>query len=153
MFDWIRDHAWETWLGLAILLGLAELISLELILVMLAAGALTGMLAALLGLDLVFQALAAAVAAVAMLALVRPSLMQRLHNGPELTLGHNKLVGLQGVVTAPISSLAPGRIKVSGEEWTAEPYDDTLSIAAGETVEVLQIKGATAYVHPVARLE
>ncbi len=153
MFDWIRDHAWETWLGLALLLGMAEMLSLELILAMLAVGALAGMLTALLGLGAVFQVLAAAIAAVAMLAMVRPSLMRRLHNGPELTLGHNKLVGLQGVVTAQVSSLAPGRIKVSGEEWTAEPYDDTLTIAAGETIEVLQIKGATAYVHPVARLE
>ena len=35
----------------------------------------------------------------------------------------------------------------------ALPYDENLRIQAGETVEILQIKGATAYVHPVATLE
>ena len=73
--------------------------------------------------------------------------------GPELSLGHGKLVGRQGIVTEEISGLTAGRIKLAGEFWTAEPYDDTTSIAAGETVEVLEIRGATAVVHPVARLE
>ena len=73
--------------------------------------------------------------------------------GPELALGHSKLVGTQAIVTAEITGLASGRIKASGETWSALPYDETLTIAEGETVEILQIKGATAYVHPVARLE
>ncbi len=89
----------------------------------------------------------------AALALVRPSMVKRLHGGPELALGHGKLIGRQGIVTDEISGLAAGRIKLAGEFWTAEPYDDTTSIPAGETVEVLEIRGATAVVHPVARLE
>ena len=44
--DWIRDHLWETWLALAIALGVAEMFSLDLILAMLAAGAVVGMVAA-----------------------------------------------------------------------------------------------------------
>lgn len=151
--DWIRDHLWETWLGLSIVLGVAEMFSLDLILGMLAAGALVGMVAALAGLAIPLQILLAAGASVAMLALVRPSMVKRLHGGPELELGHAKLVGTQGTVTAEISGLAAGRIKASGEEWTALPYDETLVIAPGETVEILAIKGATAYVHPLPRLE
>lgn len=151
--DWLRDHLWETWLGLGILLGVAEMFSLDLILGMLAIGAVVGMAAALVGLAVPFQILLAAGASVAMLALVRPSIVKNLHSGPELALGHGKLVGTQGVVLTDISGLSTGRIKIAGEEWTALPYDDTLTIAAGETVEVLQIKGATAYVHPVPRLE
>lgn len=151
--DWLRDHLWETWLGLAILLGVAEMFSLDLILGMLAVGAIVGMVAALAGLAVPFQVLLAAGAAVAMLALVRPSMARRLQGGPELALGHGKLVGTQGVVLADITGLSTGRVKIAGEEWTALPYDETLSIAAGETVEVLAIKGATAYVHPVPRLE
>ena len=57
--------------------------------------------------------------------------------------------GLEGVITG----LAPGRIKAAGETWSALPYDENLRITAGEPVEILQIKGATAYVHPVATLE
>ena len=151
--DWLSDHLWETWLGLGILLGVAEMFSLDLILGMLAVGAIVGMVAALAGLAVPLQVLLAAGASVAMLAMVRPSIVKRLHTGPELALGHGKLVGTQGIVLADISGLATGRIRIGGEEWTALPYDETLTITAGETVEVLAIKGATAYVHPVPRLD
>ena len=86
--EWLRDHAWETWLGLAILLGVAEMFSLDLILVMLAAGALVGMVAAVLDLPVAIQVLAASAASVAALAVVRPSMVKNLHSGPELSLGH-----------------------------------------------------------------
>lgn len=151
--DWLRDHAWETWLGLTIVLAMAEMLSLDFILLMLAAGAGVGMLAALLGAPFVLQALLAAVAAVGALAVVRPSLVRRMHTGPELTLGHSKLVGQQGVVLETVSSQVAGRIKLSGEVWTARPYDETIVIEPGATVDVLQIKGATALVHPVPSIE
>ena len=88
-----------------------------------------------------------------MLAVVRPGLAKRFHGGPELQLGHGKLVGKQGLVTEPITAMAPGRIRLAGEIWSAQPYDETLTIAAGETVEVFEIRGATAFVHPVPGLE
>lgn len=151
--DWIGDHLWETWLALSIALGVAEMFSLDLILAMLAAGAVIGMVAALIGLPVFVQILVALAASVAMLALVRPAFAKRLHGGPELSLGHGKLVGTRCLVTAEITGLAPGRITAAGETWSALPYDENLRIIAGETVEILQIKGATAYVHPVGSLE
>ena len=89
----------------------------------------------------------------AALALVRPSIVRRLHGGPDLMVGHGKLVGRQGLVTETVSSLAPGRVTLAGEVWTAVPYDERLTIEPGETVEVLEIRGATAYVHPMPALE
>jgi membrane protein implicated in regulation of membrane protease activity len=151
--DWIRDHLWETWLGLSIVLGVVEMFSLDLIFAMLAAGAVVGMVAAIIGLPVAVQILAALAASIAMLAFVRPAFVKRLHTGPELALGHGKLVGTRGLVTQEITGLAAGRIKVAGEVWSALPYDEHLKIAPGETVEILQIKGATAYVHPVGTLE
>jgi membrane protein implicated in regulation of membrane protease activity len=147
--DWLGEHAWAAWLGIAMLLGVAELVSLDLVLVMLAVGALSGALVAAVGAPVVLQILVAAGVSVGMLALVRPGLVKRLHSGPELQLGHGKLVGRQAMVTEDVTSLNPGRVKLAGEIWTAEPYDDTLTIRAGETVEVLAIKGATVFVHPV----
>ena len=151
--DWLLRHLWEAWLGLAIVLGVAEMFSLDLIVGMLAIGALVGMVLAIADVPVALQVLGAAGASVAMLALVRPSMIKRLHSGPELSLGHDKLVGTQGIVIAEMSGLTTGRIKIGGEDWSARPYDETMTIPAGETVEVLAIKGATAYVHPVARLE
>jgi membrane protein implicated in regulation of membrane protease activity len=151
--DWIRDHLWETWLALSIVLGVAEMFSLDLILAMLAAGAVVGMITALVGLPLEITLLAAVATSVAALAVVRPSFVKRLHSGPELALGHGKLVGTRGMVTAEITGLSAGRIKAGGEVWSALPYDENLRIAPGETVEILEIRGATAYVHPVATLD
>jgi membrane protein implicated in regulation of membrane protease activity len=149
LFEWMQDHQWQTWLGFGITLGVLEMFSLDLIMIMLAGGAFVGMFAALLGLPVGVQIVLAAGSSVAMLALVRPSMVRRLQGGPDLTLGHDKLVGARGVVTEQISSLQTGRVKLGGEVWSAEPYDESLTIAAGEVVEVLEIRGATAFVHPV----
>jgi membrane protein implicated in regulation of membrane protease activity len=151
--EWFQEHAWEAWLGAAILLGVAEMFSLDLILIMLAVGAVAGMLTAALTDEVAVQMLVAAGTSIAMLAVVRPGLAKRFHGGPDLQLGHGKLVGKQGLVTEPITAMAPGRIRLAGEIWSAEPYDETLSIEAGETVEVFEIRGATAFVHPLPRLE
>jgi membrane protein implicated in regulation of membrane protease activity len=151
--EWLRDHLPETWLAVAILLGVAEMFSLDLILGMLALGALVGLLSSALGAGLALSAILAALASVASLAVLRPPLVKRLHTGPELTLGHNKLLGQQGVVTERITGLETGRIKIHGEIWSARPYDDTVVIDPGQPVEVLEIRGATAYVHPLPTLE
>ena len=151
--DWLGDHTAAVWLAVAILFGIAEMASLDLILAMLALGALVGMITALLGASFAVSAIAAAVASVACLALLRPTLVKRLHSGPELSLGHGKLVGQQGLVTQRITGMEPGRVKLGGEIWSASPYDETLVIEPGATVEVLEIRGATAYVHPVPSID
>lgn len=150
--EWLREHAWETWLIAAVLLGVAELFSLELVLVMLAVGALGGSVAAALGAPVLLQGLLAIITATAMLWLVRPSVVKRMHTGPELTLGHQALVGRQGLALTAVTSQG-GQIRLSGETWTARSYDESLVIPEGATVDVLEIQGATALVHPVPQLD
>jgi membrane protein implicated in regulation of membrane protease activity len=151
--DWLGDNLWAAWLSAGVLLGVAEMLSLDLVLIMLATGAVAGMVVAVIGAPFAAQVIVAAGVSVAMLAVVRPALAKRLHGGPELSLGHGKLVGQRGVVTEEITGLQTGRIKIGGEIWSAAPYDENVTIAPGDTVEVLQIKGATAYVHPVPSLD
>ena len=153
MMRWLGDHAWQAWLGTAIVLAGLEMLSLDLILIMLAAGAVVGMITAIAGLPVAVQILAAMATSVAALALVRPTMAKRMHGGPELSLGHGKLVGSQGTVTEEITALTPGRIKLAGEIWSALPYDERSTIQPGDTVEVLEIRGATAYVLLVPELE
>lgn len=150
--EWLGDHLWAAWLVLAVALGVAEMVSLDLILLMVAVGALVGALAALASFPVILQVLLAAGGSAAMLALVRPNLVARLHHGPTLVTGHNKLVGQQGVVTEELSTQQPGRVKIGGEIWSAQPYDESLTIEPGQTVEVFAIRGATAYVHPVGEI-
>ena len=146
------DHLWELWLGLAILLGVLELFSLSLILLMLAAGAVVGMALALVNLPLGVQVVGAVITSVGMLALVRPNIVSRLHSGPELRLGHQALVGRQALVVSEVSSQS-GQIRINGELWTARPYDETEVIEPGATVDVFEIRGATALVHKVPTLD
>jgi membrane protein implicated in regulation of membrane protease activity len=150
--EWLGDHLWTAWLVLAAALGVAEMVSLDLVLIMVAVGAFVGAMAALVSFPLVLQILLAAGSSAAMLALVRPNLIKKLHSGPDLVTGTGKLVGQQGVVTEELSAHNPGRVKVGGEIWSACPYDESLTIAPGATVEVFAIRGATAYVHPVGEL-
>lgn len=145
--DWLRDHLWETWLAAAITLSIAELFSLELFLIMLASGAVAGMVLAVAGAPFLVQALAAAAVSVGMIVFVRKPIAQRLHAGPDLEIGATRLVGARAVVTSEISGLVPGRIRLAGETWTAAADGDTV-LKPGEPVEVVEIDGATARVRP-----
>ncbi len=149
--DWLRDHLWETWLGVAIVLAVAEMFSLDLFLAMLAVGALAGMGTAIIVTDsFAVQALVAAGVSVAMIGVVRPSLARRLHHGPELVMGMSRLVGERAVVTEEITTHAPGRIKLAGETWSASSADAEGTIGTGRTVVVVSIDGATAFVRPAS---
>jgi membrane protein implicated in regulation of membrane protease activity len=150
--DAFSDHLWELWLGLAILLGVLELFSLNLILLMLAAGAVVGMALALVHLPLGLQVVGAVITSVGMLSLVRPNMIRKLHPGPQLRLGHQALVGRQALVVSEVSSQG-GQVRIGGELWTARPYDETEVIETGATVDVFEIQGATALVHKVPTLD
>ena len=147
----VGDNLWGLWLAVAMLLGVAELFSLELVLLMLAMGALVGMGLDLVGLPLAVQLLGAVATSVAMLALVRPGVVRRLHGGPDLQQGFTSLVGREGFALTEVNEQT-GQIKLAGEVWTARPYDETAVIPSGAKVQVFEIRGATAYVHEVPQL-
>jgi len=142
---------WLIWLGAAVGLAILELLSLDLVLLMLAAGCVAAVLVAIPFDSWVLEAVVALVVSAGMLGAVRPSLVQRLHRGPDLLLGPQRLVGQRSTVTTEITAHHPGQILIAGEQWTAQPYDDTDVIEPGTTVEVLAIKGATAYVLPLPK--
>lgn len=150
--DWLGEQAWASWLGLAVVLGALELVSLDLFLVMLAGGALVGAGAALLGGPLPLQIVLALVSAVSLLGVIRPGVVRRLHSGPDLRTGADALIGKRATVLRELAHGTPGRVKIGGDEWTAEPYDEDDRIEVGELVDVVQIKGATAFVLRVHRL-
>lgn len=144
--DWLGDHQAAAWTILAVLLGVTEMVSLDLFLIMLAGGAAAGAVAAVLGAPFALQAVVALVTSVALLGLVRPPVLKRLHSGPDLKTGADALIGQHAKVLREISPHQTGRVKIGGEEWTAAPYLDDETIPEGAVVDVVQIKGATAYV-------
>jgi membrane protein implicated in regulation of membrane protease activity len=150
MMDWLRDNMWAAWLTIAAVLGLAELASLDFTLLMLAAGALTaaGVAAFFPGL-LWLQIVVGLITAAAMLGAIRPMIVRKIHHGTELKTGSAHVIGRTGTVVKEIHPDGGGSIRLSGELWTARPYDEVSTIAPGTRVEVMQIDGATAVVYPV----
>lgn len=144
MIDWFSDNAWVTWVGIAVVLAVAELLSLDLVLLMFAFGALAAAVVAGLGGPLWLAILVFAVAVAILLSLVRPPLVERLHAGPTLEVGHGSLVGYTAVVLQPVGSF-DGRVQLAGELWSART-DDLTEIGEGAQAFVVAIDGATAVV-------
>ena len=135
------------WLIAAAVLGVAELLTGTLALGLVAIGALAAALTAGLDGPALVQVAAFAVVSVAGIVLIRPYAMRHLRRRPLLRTGTAALVGQTGLVLDDVSPHS-GRIRIGGEEWSARPYDESSTIPVGSTVDVLQIKGATALVHP-----
>ena len=146
--DWLGDNAWALWLSLALLLGVAEILSLDLVLIMFAAGALAAAGVAVLAPDLWWlQILVAAGVSVGMLLALRPTLMARVRNLPGYRSSTDKMVGSSGVAVSQVDR-SGGEIKVDGQSWTARPYTSDLVIEQGTEIEVFEVDGAIAVVYP-----
>jgi membrane protein implicated in regulation of membrane protease activity len=78
---------------------------------------------------------------------VRPIAIRHLKQPPLLRTGTAALVGRTALVLEEVSA-HNGRVRIGGEEWSARPYDETLVLPAGTTVDVMQIQGVTALVYP-----
>jgi membrane protein implicated in regulation of membrane protease activity len=143
--DWILDNPWVIWLAIAVVLTIVEIFSLELVLLMFAIGALAAALVAGLGGAVWLAILVFAVVSVALLTLIRPSLVEKLHRGPTLAQGHQAQVGRRAVVVEPVNHLN-GRIRLSGELWSARTDSESASFDTDTEVDVLRIDGATAVV-------
>jgi membrane protein implicated in regulation of membrane protease activity len=146
--DWLGDNGWAIWLSLAFLLGVAEILSLDLVLIMLAVGALAGAGLAVIAPGLWWlQVLAAAFVAVAMLLLLRPTLLKRVRNMPGYRSSTAKMVGSSGVAMSQIDQHG-GEIKVDGQSWSARPFSSDVVFEKGVEIEVYEIYGAIAVVYP-----
>jgi membrane protein implicated in regulation of membrane protease activity len=143
--DWLGDHAWSVWLGLALIFGIVETVSLDLVFLMLAGGALGGLVSSLFGVSFTVQAVVAIATSAALLLVVRPVAKRHLQVPLAIRTGAAALVGSQAIVVQKIGP-DTGLVKLGGETWTARAYDGRQVIAVGRTVDVLEIKGATALV-------
>ena len=137
---------WLLWLIAAGLFAAGEIVSLDLVLLMFAGGAIGGMAVALLGGATVLQMVAFIAISGVLLALVRPIATKHLTQGTPLQLdGVDTLIGRTAKVTREIDS-SSGRIRMGADEWSARTQHSGESFAVGDTVRILQVDGATAVV-------
>jgi len=138
---------WIIWLIVAAVLGLVEIVTTTLAFGLVAVAALVGAAVGFAGGDLALQFGAFAVTAGVGLGIARPFAMRHIRQPPVLRTGTAALVGRSAYVLDEVTALG-GRVRIGGEEWSARPYDETLTIPKGSFVDVMQIEGATALVYP-----
>jgi membrane protein implicated in regulation of membrane protease activity len=139
---------WFIWLVVALGFGVAELLagSGSFFLAPFAVGAALAAVA-----DSVAGETAAAVAFVLVSILtllsVRPLVQRHLTSGPKLRTGGAALVGRRAIVIERIANHEGiGRVRIDGEVWSARCFDEDQVIEAGMSVDIVDIKGATALV-------
>lgn len=139
---------WLWWFGGALVLGVIELLTVDLMFLMLAGGAAAGGLAGALGAPFWVQLIVAVIVAVLLLVLVRPMAVKRLRSStPDTTTNIAAHVGRSATVIADVTERA-GRVKLAGEVWSARTDAPGQVLQAGTSVVVTKIDGATAVVAP-----
>jgi membrane protein implicated in regulation of membrane protease activity len=140
---------WLWWIGGALVLGILEMLSLDLVLIMFAGGAVAGGIAAALGAPIGIQILVAALTSVVLLLALRPWLLRRLKK--RIPLEETNVAALvgRGAVVVSTVTLEGGRVKLNGEVWSART-NAAEAIPPGTQVRVGRIDGATAVVEPTA---
>lgn len=137
--------AWVWWLGGALLLGVAEILSLDLVLLMFAGGAFGAGGLALLGVPFWGQILGFAAVSTLLLFALRPWMLRHLrHRVPLVETNAAAHVGRVAVALDAVSERS-GRVKLAGEVWTARTEHDE-ELDEGAEVRVVRIAGATAIV-------
>ena len=138
---------WEAifWLAAMIVFLAAEAMTVTLVSIWFAAGALGAIVAALLGGGVALQVAVFLVLAVALLLSLRPAM--RKHFTPQISRTNiDSIVGATGIVVTPVNNIAAlGQVQINGMEWSARSTDNS-HIPAGTLVRVDKIEGVKVFV-------
>ena len=138
---------WIIWVVAAALLGIGEMHSGGLYLLPFAVGAALAAVVTLLGAGALLSGILFLVMSMLVVGALRPVARRHRRQAPSIRTGAAALVGHRAMVLERIANdEGVGCVKIdNGEVWTARSYGDDV-IEAGERVEVVEIKGATALV-------
>lgn len=145
----LGDSPWLLWLALALAAGTAEVLSLNLIFLMIAGGGVAAAVVAAFGLGVPVQVVIFAVVTGLLLIAARPPLLAYVRRSlPPTTTNTAALVGRDAEVLVEVTPTS-GRVKLAGEVWSARSVASTYALEVGSTVQVVRIDGATAVVAPL----
>lgn len=138
---------WEAifWLVAMVVFMAAEAMTVTLVSIWFAVGALGAIIVALLGGGLVLQVTVFLALAVVLLLGLRG--VVRKHFTPRITKTNiDSLIGATGIVVTPVNNIAAlGQVQVNGVEWSARSTTGT-HIPAGVLVKVDKIEGVKVFV-------
>lgn len=147
--EWFGQHVWALWMVAGLVLAGAEMLTLDLTLLMLSTGAIAGGVTALIAPDAFWlQAVVGVVVALFSLFVLRPTLLRRVRDAPGYRNSIESLVGSRAIAAGPISATA-GQIMVNGDTWSARSVDDDTWIPDGAVVDVYEVDGTHLIVQAV----
>lgn len=136
------------WLAATVILFIAEAITVNLVTVWFALGALAAFIAAVAGAKLWLQVVLFLAVTVITLIFTRPIAKKHI-NGKHEATNADAVIGKIAVVTEDIDNLAAkGAVSCMGKVWTARSLDDE-KISQGDKVTVVEIRGVKLIVSPV----
>jgi membrane protein implicated in regulation of membrane protease activity len=140
--------AWILWFVVAAVFGVGELHTNSFYLLPFAMAAVLAAALSLLGVGAALSAVAFIAASGIVVGALRPVALRHRRLPPAIRTGAAALVGRRATVLERIvNDEGVGCVRIEGGEvWTARSLDDDEVIEAGERVEVVDIKGATALV-------
>lgn len=136
---------WVWWVIAALVLVGVEIVTLDLLFLMLAGGAVVGAIATGVGAPPVVAIGLAAVTAVGLIGVVRPIALRHLRTPVALRSGVDALQGAEAIVVERVD-VNDGRVKIGGEIWSARTYHPDDVYEPGARLNVMKIDGATALV-------
>ena len=135
------------WLAALVIFAVAEAVTVNLVSIWLAGGALIAMIAAGLNAPLWLQIVLFLVVSGVLLALVAPW-ARKASRVNSVATNADRHIGRQALVTEEINNLQEsGAIRLDGVIWTARSESGEV-IPAGTTITVKRIAGVKAYVEP-----
>jgi membrane protein implicated in regulation of membrane protease activity len=138
---------WIPWLIAACILAVGEMHFTGFFLGPFALGAFAATVVALIGVGFAITVAIFAVVTILTFLLLRPIANRHIHQPAIMRTGTAALVGKTGMVLERIANdEGVGVVKINGEVWTARAYEDDHVIDAGQRVQVVEIRGATALV-------
>jgi membrane protein implicated in regulation of membrane protease activity len=140
-------QVWVIWLIAAGILGVGEMHQGGFYLAPFALGAAIAAIVSLLGVGAALSAVVFVAASAIVFTTLRPVARRHRQLPPSIRTGAAALVGRPAIVLERIANdEGVGCVRIGGEVWTARSYDDDEVFDAGERVEVVEIRGATALV-------
>lgn len=139
---------WLIWVGVALVLGILELLTVDLFFLTLALAALAAGGVGAFGFGLGVQIAVFVGSSLLLLLLVRPWAKNLLlKSTPEAPTNAQAYIGKSAVVTAQLIG-DDGRVRIGGEDWSARGQEGR-TFPVGSDVRVVRIDGATAVVGPL----
>lgn len=146
MDNFIEFSPLLVWLVLMIIFLVVEIITVGLVCIWFAGGALLALLSGLFGMPVVGQIILFFAASFAMVFGTRP-FVQRFVKPHNVRTNYEELIGREVLVTDRIDNRAgTGTAVFNGQEWTARSIQDEVTIESGEAAVVVEIKGVKLYV-------